>query len=209
MDWRRLLSLALLSATPVLAQPAPVIDNARVIVRDVTLASGEKVRTEHARDYVTIFLIGGEMRVNGAPVSHQAGDAVYAQAGSETDEAIGGNPRLVVVDLNEAKPAPPLANKTRYPLAFPRPGVKKVLENDKVIVWNYAWEPGKPTPMHYHDKDVVVVYRGEGTLDSVTPDGEHTPTAHHVGEIRFNKGDRAHYELLTQGAQSAIMVELK
>ncbi len=102
-----------------------------------------------------------------------------------------------------------MANRSGYPLAFPRPGSKKMLENDRVIVWNYAWAPGKPTPMHYHDKDVVVVYRKSGTLDSVTPDGRHTETAHSFGEIRFNKGARSHYELLTRGRQSAIMTELK
>ncbi len=201
--------LALLAYAPALAQPAPVIDNARVTVRDIALAPGQPVRLEHARNYVTLFLGGGTIRVNGASVTHEAGDAVYGHGGTETDQAVNGIPRLIVVDLNETRPAPPLANPTRYPLAFPRPGVKKVLENDRMIVWNYVWQPGKPTPMHYHDKDVVVVYRGDGTLDSVTPDGKHTPTAHHAGEIRFNKGDRSHYELLTQGAQSAIMMELK
>jgi len=28
------------------------------------------------------------------------------------------------------------------------------------IVWRYRWNLGEPTPVHFHDKDVVVVYSG-------------------------------------------------
>jgi len=63
--------------------------------------------------------------------------------------------------------------------------------------------------MHFHDKNVRVIYCGEGILDSITPEGPHTPTVLHVGEIRFNMDNRSHYELLTNGAQRAIMLELK
>ena len=170
--------LALSAASPSWALPAPVIDNERVTVRDLALVPGEPgVKLTHDHDYVILFLVGGGMRTSGTIETHKAGDAVYHHAGTEIDVAVSGHPRLVVVDLKDFRPAP-LVNKTGYPLAFPRPGAKKVLENSKVTVWNYAWQPGKPTPMHYHDKDVVVVYRGGGTLDSVTPDGKHTLTAH-------------------------------
>jgi hypothetical protein len=178
------------------------------------LAAGQPgAALKHDHDFVTLFLIDGIIRTTGPDGKNQiaarkAGEAVFHQRGTETDQAISGNPRLIVVDLKDVR-AVPMANRSGYPLAFPRPGSKKMLENDRVVVWNYAWAPGKPTPMHYHDKDVVVVYRESGTLDSVTPDGKHTETAHSFGEIRFNKGARSHYELLTRGHQSAIMTELK
>ena len=59
-------------------------------------------------------------------------------------------------------------------LAFPRPGVKKLLENARVIVWDYTWTTGVATPMHFHDKDVVVFYLEDGDLQSTTPKGEKT-----------------------------------
>jgi hypothetical protein len=207
--WSCALLLALF-AMPAWGQGGPVIENSRVTIHNIDLPQGAAAVTlKHDHPYVTMFLVGGEVRTNGKVETYKAGDAVYRPAGSETDQAVAGQPRLVVVDLNETRPPAPLANTTGYPLAFPRPGVKKVLENDRMIVWNYAWQPGKPTPMHFHDKDVVVIYRDGGTLDSVTPDGKHAVTPHHFGEIRFNMGNRSHYELLTQGAQSAIMMELK
>jgi hypothetical protein len=36
---------------------------------------------------------------------------------------------------------PPIENKSGYPLGFPRPGSKKLLENARVIVWDYTWQP--------------------------------------------------------------------
>jgi hypothetical protein len=106
-------------------------------------------------------------------------------------------------------PAHAVPNPTKYPLAFPRPGSVKVFENDKLIVWHYSWTRGKPTPMHFHDKDVVVAYRYDGTLRSVTPDGQSTDNAYKKGDIRFNKSNRTHSELLTGDRQSAVILEFK
>jgi hypothetical protein len=63
--------------------------------------------------------------------------------------------------------------------------------------------------MHFHDKDVVVAYRYDGTLRSVTPDGEATDNAYRKGDIRFNKANRTHSELLITERQSAVILELK
>ncbi len=103
----------------------------------------------------------------------------------------------------------PLANKSKYPLAFPRPGVKKLLENDRVIVWDYTWTPGVATPMHFHDKDVVVFYQEDGDLQSTTPSGEKTVNQYKPGMIRFNLRDRIHTETLVRGKQRALITELK
>jgi hypothetical protein len=63
--------------------------------------------------------------------------------------------------------------------------------------------------MHFHDKDVVVAYRQEGTLQSVSPTGEQTANTYHAGEIRFSPRNRSHSERLISGHESAEMVELK
>jgi hypothetical protein len=84
-----------------------------------------------------------------------------------------------------------------------------VLDNDRVTVWNYAWTLGVPTPMHYHDKDVVVVFRNDGLLRSTTPKGESVVNDDKFGMVRFNKRDRVHFEELLKGEQSAIILELK
>lgn len=104
---------------------------------------------------------------------------------------------------------PPLKNNSPYPLAFPRPNVKKVLENDRVIVWDYTWTAGVPTPMHFHDKDVVVIYLEDGALRSTDPSGHAVINEHYFGFTKFNAGDRVHTEELIRGRARAIIVELK
>ena len=117
-------------------------------------------------------------------------------------------PRRILIDLKDFK-VEPLVNKSGYPAAFPRPGSKKLFENARVVVWDYAWTPGVATPMHFHDKDVVVYYLEDGDLQSTTPSGEKTVNPYKPGMIRFNLRDRSHTETLIRGKQHGIMTELK
>jgi hypothetical protein len=114
----------------------------------------------------------------------------------------------ILISLKDFK-AEPLVNKSGYPAAFPRPGSKKLFENARVVVWNYSWTPGVATPMHFHDKDVVVYYLADGDLQSTTPSGEKTVNEYRPGMIRFNLRDRTHTETLIRGKQHGIMTELK
>src|SRR6202167_63733 len=114
----------------------------------------------------------------------------------------------IVIDLKD-HPVAPIPNTTGYPLAFPRPGSKKILENDRVIVCDYTWTPGVPTPMHFHDKDVVVVFLDDGDLSSTTPDGQVTVNSFTPGSVKFNPRGRTHTETLMRGRQRAIITELK
>ena len=174
-----------------------VIDNERVTVRDVTWAKGQvnPVRG-HDRDVVTMWIAGPK-----------AGQTFFTPKGHEGKGGeVGG--RSLEIELKD-NPVPPIENKTGYPLAFPRPHVKKLLENDRVIVWSYRWNPGEPTPMHFHDKDVVVVYLEDTALTSTKPDGDKTLNEYKAFDIRFNKRDRTHTEQLAHGTGSAMMLELK
>jgi hypothetical protein len=162
-----------------------------------------------------MFLVGGKIRStkeNGETIvsERKFGEAVYDASGAEhTEEVISESPaRLIVIELKE-HPEPQYANKSGYPPAFPRPGSLKVFENERVVIWNYSWTPNVPTPMHFHDKDVVVVYRYDGSLKSATPDGKSVVNDYKSGSIWFNRGDRVHFEELVKGQQSAIVMELK
>ena len=169
-----LLLFVMLFQTGLQPTPKPLIENDRVSVWDVTGAT-----------------------------SAQPSDAVIVSlSGSATLLPKGAPPkifgRLIVIDLKD-HPVPPLANTTGYPLAFPRPGSKKILENARVIVWDYSWTPGVATPMHFHDKDVVVVFLEDGDLKSTTPDGQAVVNPYTTGTVRFNLRDRTHTETLVRG----------
>jgi hypothetical protein len=118
----------------------PVIDNERVTVWDTT---GVMPPAQH--DFVAVSLA-------------RKGDALFGHQGDTPGKA---GERSVIVELKDHT-VPPISNTTGYPLAFPRPHARKLLENDRVIVWDYTWRPKEPTPMHFHDKDALVVFEATG-----------------------------------------------
>lgn len=177
----------LVPALPATAQNAPIIDNEQVTVWDTTLPLPP---AKH--DFIAVSLT-------------RKGTAVLGHKGDIPGEA---GARTVVIELKDhASTAIP--NTSGYPNAFPRPHVVKLLENDKVTVWSYRWNPGEPTPQHFHNKDVVVVYEEDTALKSTTPDGKSVVSEHKFGDVRFNRGNRAHSELLVRDGGSAVMTELK
>jgi hypothetical protein len=178
-----LLCVALFQASSPTTQK-PIIENDRVAVLDVTGSAAAQ-----PTDAVVVSLHG---------------NAAFLPKG--TAPKIDG--RSMVINLKD-HPAPTYTNATKYPLAFPRPGSKKVLENDHVIVWDYTWTPDVATPMHFHDKDVVVVFLDDGDLKSTTADGKDTVNEYKPGTTRFNLGGRTHTETLVRGKQRAIITELK
>jgi hypothetical protein len=165
----------------------PVLDNERVTVWDAT---GVMPPAQH--DFVAVSL-------------SRKGTAFFGHKGDAPGKA---GSRTVVVELKDPALAP-IANTTGYPLAFPRPHARKLLENDKVIVWDYAWRPHEPSPMHFHDKDTLVVFEATGALQSTTPDGKNVVSENKFGDIRFNRRDRTHTELLVGGHEHAVITELK
>jgi quercetin dioxygenase-like cupin family protein len=190
--------------------PQPVIDNGRVTVRDLALGPGQPAPAiQHAGDYVVLYVQGGRIcGADGKVQDHVSGSATAGHGGTTSDTALDGDAHEVVVELKDS-PSNTVPNTTGLPPGFPRPGAEKVFENDKVKVWNYTWLPGKPTPMHFHNTEVVVVYLGNGDIAATTPDGKKTLTHHNPGDIVFNLANRSHSEELVQGNMSGIMLELK
>ncbi len=164
--------------------PKPIIDNERAAVWDTSTPRA------YDHDFVAIELADGS-----------------AWLGVK-----GGTPpskgRTIVIELKDNS-IPPLGNSSGFPNAFPRPGSKKILESKRVVVWDYTWTPGVATPMHFHDKDVVVTYLKDGSLKSTTPAGEVVVNDYTFGTVKFNKRDRTHTETLSKGSQRASIVEFK
>src|SRR5205823_3363252 len=169
-----------------------VVDNERVVIRAVGAPTPLAIPVGAANDAVAVFLSDGKV-----------GDVAFERRGSSMSAR-----RAIVVELKDRKVAP-YPNTTGYPNAFPRPGSKKLLENDRVVVWDYTWAPGVATAMHFHDKDVVVVYLADGALTSTTPDGATTVNDYSFGFAKFNPANRSHTEMLSRGSERAIIIELK
>jgi hypothetical protein len=180
------LCAVLFQATPAQA-PKTLLDNDRVVVRDFSGPAALPL------DSVVVSLSGTT-----------SGTAVFLSKGATPD--ISG--RYIVVGLKDHVSVP-IANTSGYPLAFPRPGAKKILENEKVIVWDNTWALGVAAPRHFHDKDTVAVYLEDGDVKSTSLDGTVIVNPHTTGTASYNRGNRAHTEVLASGKQRAIITELK
>jgi hypothetical protein len=178
---------ALASGAELASGPEPIIDNDHVTVRDTMIALPPALH-----DFVAVSL----SRTGTASFGH-AGD-LPGKAGSRT----------IVIEIKDL-PVIPLANETGYPLAFPRKRARKLLENAQVVVWDYVWHASEPTPMHFHDKEAVVVFEATGALKSTTPDGKSVITENQFGAVKFGPRNRTHSELLVSGEAHAVIIELK
>ena len=177
----------------------PIIENQRATVWDLTWTKGVPAGMEKtSSNSVWIF------------VAPMPGEVTYWPKGTARRAARSPDvpAHAIVIDLKDA-PVAPLQNTSGFPNAFPRPGGKKAFENDRILVWDYTWTTGQPTPMHFHDKDVVVVYLKAGALKSTTPDGKSVVNQLSVGKTTFNARDRVHTETLVEGQSRAIITEFK
>jgi quercetin dioxygenase-like cupin family protein len=194
----------LLLFLPFLAQaqaPKPLIENERITAWDISIPARTNMSLKEIakRDTVIVSLAKESL----GAVEFRANDT-----GGGIRNSTLGAARYIVIALTDVK-VPALANKSGYGLAFDRPGIKKILDNDRVTVWEYTWTPGQPTPIHFHDRDVAVVYLDDGALESTTPDGMKTVNDYKFGDTRFNKPNRIHREEVIRGKQHAILTELK
>jgi len=192
-----------------------LIDNERVAVWDVTWPHGKATSiAQNKLDVVTVELENAAIKVTSTKgktktVSFKRGQASFIPKGdSQMEEATTDPSRhAIVIELKDLIVAP-LEYNSAFPEAFPRDGAKKILTNKRVTVWDYTWTMGVPTPIHFHSKDVVVVYLETGEVRSKAIDGTSTVNKLEPGLTRFNARNRTHSEELIKGASRAIIVEL-
>ena len=70
------------------------------------------------------------------------------------------------------------AQAQTYPPPYPRPGTVKLLENDRVVVWDVTWLK-QAYPMHRHVYDYAGVYYTNGDRIIVSEQGVRSPTSVH------------------------------
>ena len=58
-----------------------------------------------------------------------------------------------------------------YPHAFPRKGVTKLFENERVTAWDVKWVRDVEQPIHRHQFDMAAVYTVYGPIRVTAPDG--------------------------------------
>jgi hypothetical protein len=96
-----------------------------------------------------------------------------------------------------------------FPGPFDRDGANKVLENDRVIVWDVSWLQ-RTYPTHRHVYDYSGVYYTSGDRVIVSPSGQRSPTHTNAWDTFFFRRGVTHSE---EGASAeplrAVFVEFK
>ena len=96
-----------------------------------------------------------------------------------------------------------------YPPAYPRPGATKLLENDRVIVWDITWLKQR-YPMHRHIYDLAGVYYAPGDRRITSTDGTTRPVSTKVWDTAFQRQGVTHIEEGTSDAPlRAMFFEMK
>src|SRR4051794_22831567 len=97
-----------------------------------------------------------------------------------------------------------------YPPPFPREGVTKLFENDRVVVWAGTFVKNRPTPMHEHTMDLVGVFLSDGKVNTTLLDGttrEGKPFGN--GSVVFGPKGVIHVEESLVDGTRARGIELK
>jgi quercetin dioxygenase-like cupin family protein len=97
-----------------------------------------------------------------------------------------------------------------YPPPFPRRGATRLLDNERVQVWNVAWPKGQPTPLHRHPYAMTGQYYAPGDRMITAVDGSKRPVSTKAGGIVWQLKGITHIEEGTSDPPlRAVMIELK
>jgi len=107
-------------------------------------------------------------------------------------------------------PMPPPAAGQTYPPAFPRQNVTKLVETDRIVVWDIVWPKGQPSPLHRHVYDQVGTYYQAGGR-AITPlNGKPSQNTTPVGNISTTRKATTHVEEgTTDPPLRAVFIEMK
>jgi len=102
------------------------------------------------------------------------------------------------------------AQSVSYPPPFPRAGATRMIDNERVQVWNVSWPKGTPTPLHRHPYDMTGTYYAPGDRLITAVDGTKRPVTTAAGGIVWQLRGVTHIEEGTSDVPlRAVMIELK
>jgi hypothetical protein len=96
------------------------------------------------------------------------------------------------------------------PPPFPRANARKLLDTDRITVWDIVWPKGQPTAMHRHVYDQVGTYYASGGRLITAPDGTRRAIITEVGSLSTTRKGTTHIEEgNTDPPLRAVFIELK
>ena len=96
------------------------------------------------------------------------------------------------------------------PPPFPRSNATKLLETDRINVWDIVWPRGQPTALHRHIYDQVGTYYARGGRLITATDGSERRGMTEVGNLSTTRKGTTHVEEgTTDPPLRAVFIELK
>ena len=113
----------------------------------------------------------------------------------------------VVIDIKD-KSVPEAANTTGFPAGKYAPFQTKVVDNDRVIIWDCAWS-ARPGEVSFDSRDMFIAFAEGGDLSIAIP-GQPARIQHYeAGQAIFLPGGHARTITAKSGAIRAMLVEVK
>lgn len=114
----------------------------------------------------------------------------------------------VVIDIKD-KTVPEARNTTNYPAGKYADYQTKVVDNDRVVIWDCAWAPGAEPITSFDGRDMFLAFAEGGDLSIATAGG--TPKVQHyeAGQAIFLPAGQARAIGSVSGTVHAMLVEMK
>lgn len=147
-----------------------LFENDRVAVWDVVWPKGQPSPLhEHRYDQVSVTLVGAMVRVtklDGTSTVNQSapGSVTFTAKGTvHREEGLTDPPQHKIMVEMKGAAAPAAPKKDGAPTFF-REGAIKLMENERVIAWDYTWKAGRVAAPHANEHDTVSVFLEGGAL---------------------------------------------
>jgi hypothetical protein len=114
----------------------------------------------------------------------------------------------VVIDIKD-KNVPEKANTTNFPTNKYAAYQTKIVDNERVIIWDCAWSPGADGVSSFDGRDMFLAFAEGGDLSIATP-GQPANVQHYdAGQAIFLPGGQARMIGSAGGTIHVMLVELK
>ena len=114
----------------------------------------------------------------------------------------------IIVELKDAA-SPYYPNTSAFPTAFSADGDRKIVDNQRVTMWDRTWLPGQPASPRFFERNVVMIFANAGDLRLSRPGEQPHLTSFAEGAVLFLAGDGARAIEATNTAVRTLIVELK
>jgi len=193
-----------------------LLENDRVIAWKVIWPKNQPTPMhEHPFDQLSVTLVGGEVKVtrlSGTPTINNSvkGSVAFTPKGTiHVEEGLSDLPQQKI--MLELKPSVSSEVDMGSDSAiFVREGAVKLLENGRVIAWDFTWKAGHRVQLPVGHLDSVFVFIEPGTIRATTNQGGTKDIPRRAGEIVFiSRNGKSEMEEAVQASPRAVIVELK